>query len=357
MLIPGGLEHAGGIGRWAGYLERSWRAQALEPPLEIVDTRGHGHPGRAAAAFARALLRLIALHRERRLGVIHANLSQRGSTIRKLIVAQLARRLGVPLVIHLHGSGYHEFYDGLWPPLQRPVRAMFRGAAGVIVLGRFWAAWVADRMGLPPSSIATLYNGVPTPGGGRGQDPARPHIVLLGRIGPRKGIPELLEALASPAMASRGWRATLAGDGDLEPYRRFVAERGLADRVTLPGWLDSDAASGLLQRADILTLPSHAENFPISVIEALAAGVAVVTTPIGTTPELLVDGVSALFVPVGDAHALADTLVRLIDDAALRRRIAAAGHDVFRRELDIDALARRLAAMHAETIAAHANAS
>lgn len=350
MLVPGGLEHAGGIGRWAGYLERSWRMQGLQPPLEILDTRSHGHPGRAAGAFARALLRLISLRAQGRLGLIHANLSKRGSTVRKLIVALLARQLGVPLVIHLHGSGYHEFYDGLPPRLQRPVRAMFRQAARVIVLGRFWAGWVAERMGLPSAGIDILYNGVPAAGSGR---PAHdcPHLVLLGRIGPRKGVPELLEALASPAMAGRRWTATLAGDGALEPYRSFVAQHGLGGRVRFPGWLDGDAAAALLQSADILVLPSHAENFPMSVIEALAGGIAVVTTPVGTTPELLVDGVSALFVPVGDADALCDALVRLVDDADLRARIGTAGHEVFRRDLDIDALARRLAAMHAETIA------
>jgi glycosyltransferase involved in cell wall biosynthesis len=226
---------------------------------------------------------------------------------------------------------------------------MFRDAARVLVLGQFWADWVARTMGLPIGSIAILYNGVPARAAVRRQN-QRPHLVLLGRIGARKGVAELVEALAGPQMRARDWTATLAGDGDLEPWRALVAARGLSDRVSFPGWLDADAAAALLASADILVLPSHAENFPISIIEALAAGVAVVATPVGATPELLADGVSARFVPVGDAPALARALAELIDDPALRARIAASGHDVFRRELDIDALARRLAAMHAETI-------
>lgn len=348
MLVPGGLEHAGGIGRWAGYLQRSWQEAGLEPPLEIIDTRGHGHAGRAASSFARALLRLITLRAQGRLGLIHANLSKRGSTLRKIIVSALARLLGIPLVIHLHGSGYHEFYDPLPPRLQRPIRAMFRRAARVIVLGQFWADWVADRMDLPSHRIDILYNGVPATT--RQPRSATPHIVLLGRIGPRKGVPELLEALT--AIADRSWTATLAGDGDLEPYRSFVAEHGLAPRIHFPGWLDAEAAAALLQSADILALPSHAENFPISIIEALAASVAVVATPVGATPELLQDGISALFVPIADAEALANALLRLLDDPALRHSIAEAGHAIFRRDLDITRLARRLAQMHTETIAA-----
>ncbi len=99
-------------------------------------------------------------------------------------------------------------------------------------------------------------------------------------------------------------------------------------------------------------MPSHAENFPISIIEALAASVAVVATPVGATPELLQDGISALFVPIADAPALANALLRLLDDPALRQSIAEAGHAIFRRDLDITRLARRLAQMHTETIAA-----
>ena len=352
MLVSGSFETAGGIGRWAGYLAQAWSEQGLSPPLEIIETRADGHLRRTAAAFARALLRLVQLRARGRLGVIHANLSVRGSTGRKLIVAQIARALGVPLVIHLHGSGYHQFYAGLPRLMQGMVRAMFLEASEIIVLGAFWADWVATTLDVPRSRISILYNGVRQPTEPRPDRAGQPtHIVLLGRIGARKGVPELLDALASDIMRGRDWMATLAGDGELETFRAAVAARGLAGRVTFPGWLDVGAAARLQASADILVLPSHAENSPISIIEALAAEVAVVATPVGTTPELLTDGESALFVPVGDAPALADALARLVDDRALRNRIAAAGHRVFRDKLDIDQLARALADRHARIMA------
>lgn len=346
MLVPGGLEHAGGIGRWAGYLQAAWSKQALQPALEILDTRGTGHAGRAAVAFTRALFRLVLLRATGRLGTVHANLSKRGSTARKLIVSILAACTGMKLVIHLHGSGYDAFFAALPAVAQRRVAGMFRRADRVVVLGQNWADWVVHTLGVAPQRIEILYNGVPCPVRQPRRDgPCR--ILLLGRIGPRKGVPELLDALASPALRDRAWTAVLAGDGEFEHYRGRVAEAGLTGRVTLPGWLDGTAAADLLAQADILVLPSHAENFPISIIEALAARVAVVATPVGATPELLRDGHSALFVPVGDPVSLAGAIARLIDDPALRRSIAEAGHAVFARELDIAALARRLAALHA----------
>ena len=348
MLVPGGLEHAGGIGRWAGYLQSTWSEQGLQPPLEIIDTRGTGHAGRAAVAFTRALFRLVQLWATGRLVTVHANLSSRGSTARKLIVSVLAACTGMRVVLHLHGSGYDAFFDTLPAIAQRRVTGMFRRADRVVVLGQSWADWVVETHGVSPERVHVLYNGVPRPiRRTRSDGPCR--ILLLGRIGPRKGVPELLDALDSPTLRDRAWTAVLAGDGDLEIYRRRVAEAGLADRVTLPGWLDATEAAELLAQADILVLPSDAENFPISVIEALAARVAVITTPVGATPELLRDGHTALFVPVGDASALRDAIAQLIDDPAQRHALAEAGYGIFTQNLDIAALARRLAALHASS--------
>jgi len=345
MLVPGGLDHAGGIGRWAGYLQESWARQRLGPPLEIIDTRGSGHATGGVIAFARALVRLCRLRATGRLGTVHANLSKRGSTVRKMIVSYLAALTGMRLILHLHGSGYDAFYAGLPLIGQRLVAASFRRADRVVVLGQSWANWVIATTGVAPERVSILHNGVRRPlRQPRTAGPCR--ILFLGRLGVRKGVPELIDALASSLLAQHEWSATLAGDGDLDDAGARIERAGLAGRISLPGWLDAAAAAALLSQADILVLPSHAENFPISVIEALAAEVAVIATPVGATPELLRDGVSALFVPVGDVAALAAAIARLIEDAALRRSIAAAGHAVFAEHLDIDALAIRLAAMH-----------
>ena len=346
MLVPGGRDHAGGIGRWAGYLEDSWTVQQLQPSLALIDTRDTGHAGRAAVAFTGALARLIRLRLTGRLGAVHANLSTRGSTVRKWIVSVLTSVLGVPLVLHLHGSGYDRFYADLPGFWQRRVVGLFRRAERVVVLGQSWADWVTQTLQIAPDRVEILYNGVPLPVC-QSRVPGPCRILLLGRLGARKGVPELLAALGSPALRARAWTATLAGDGDVSGARHTVEATGLADRITLPGWLDADAAAALLAQADILVLPSHAENFPISIIEALAATVAVIATPVGATPELLVDDQSALFVPVGDVDALAAALARLIDEPDRRSAIAAAGHAVFRAQLDIDMLAVRLAALHA----------
>ncbi len=348
MLVPGGLEYGGGMGRWVGYLTQAWTSDPARPEIVVVDTRGRGSRLSGIFAFPRALLQLLGLMLGGRLALIHANLASRGSTVRKCVVTYAASWFGIPVVVHLHGAFFDRFYSGLTPFWQGFVKGMFARAAQVVVLGEVWRRFLIDRVGVDPSKIVILFNGVPAP---RAERPPRPpgapvRIVMLGRLGARKGVPELLAAFDSAPLRGRDWRATLAGDGEVEETRRRVAELGLADRIELPGWVSAERSTALLAEADILVLASHAENMPLSVLEGLAHGVAVIATPVGTTPEILDDGVSACLVPPGDAVALAHAFIRLIDDPALRQRIAAAGHEVFRQELDIARAADRLAAIY-----------
>lgn len=349
MLLPGGLEYAGGIGRWAGYLLDAWPAgKPARPEIVVVDTRNHGGKAIGILAFPLALLRLLGLLLSGRLALIHANMASRGSTIRKSIVVYAAALFGVPVIVHLHGAQFDSFYLGLSPLCQRLVRGTFARARAVLVLGEVWRRFLIDRVGVDEGKITILHNGVPPPRAPRQmRAPGAPcHIVLLGRLEPRKGVPELLSALGSEPLHARAWRATLAGDGDIEGTRRRAASLGLADRIAVPGWISAANADALLAEADILVLASHAENMPMSVLEALAHKVAVIATPVGTTPEILTDGFSVLLVPPGEVEALATALVRLIDDPAFRDEIAARGNAVFKRRLDIAIVADRLAALY-----------
>jgi glycosyltransferase involved in cell wall biosynthesis len=352
MLCPGGLEHSGGIGRWAGYVLDDWQDKQRLPRLEVVDTRGHGDWFVGAVTFGHALVRIITLGLSGRLELIHANLSVRGSSVRKCAVALVAKLIDVRLVVHLHSGRFFLFYADLPPLGQWAVRRLFHSANCVIVLGQIWADQVEGVLGVPRAKINVLYSGVRVPDRLSRDSPPDgvPHIVMLGRLGPPKGLPELLEALGSDRMRHLPWRVTVAGDGDTTPYRDITVGLEIADRVTFPGWISQDAVSQLLQEADILVLPSRSENLPVSVIEGMAHRIALVATPVGALPELLEDGVSALIVPIGDPGALSMALASLISDPALRMRLARAGHAVFLDRLELSAASASLASLYSSVM-------
>lgn len=333
VATPVGTNGQGGIDRVMATLQQALASEGevdLNPTF--VATRGTGHVAFSGLLLASFVARMLALRLAGRLDVVHLNVSSDGSTYRKLAIAAVARSFGIPYVLHLHGADYREFWSDRRPKLSEQIRIMFEGAASVIVLGRVWSDFIARRA--PNARTVIIPNATERPrlphvGGGD-----KAHILFLGRIGDRKGAPQLGEALGLMA-GNPGWRATIAGDGAVEAARLRATELGLADRVAIPGWVGPDDVSRLISEADILVLPSFSENLPVSVIEGMAAGLAVVTTPVGAVEEIITDGETGLLVKPGDVAGLAAALTRVVDDPALRARLGEAARRVHRSRLDL----------------------
>lgn len=273
-------------------------------------------PGRLSA-FGRKL-------RDDGVDLCHINLSIKGSTLRKLFYAFVCLRAGVPYVLHLHGSGYNEFFARQPGAVKSVIRWLFGNALRVIALGTVWRDFVVEDVGLPAERVVVLANAVKGPASTIAPTPAEPaRLLFLGRLGARKGVPELIEALASPAMRTLDWSATIAGDGDVTQFRERAAALGLGDRVSFPGWLDGSQAAALLAQSSILVLPSHAENLPLSMLEGMGYGLCPVVTPVGAVLDVIRDGENGLIVPVGDVQRLAEALARVVEDGDLRHRIGA----------------------------------
>src|SRR5262249_21811001 len=176
------------------------------------------------------------------------------------------------------------------------------------------------------------------------------HLLFLGYLSARKGVPELLQALASLPTMTRPWHATLAGDGPIDEFRKLAKNLGILAKVSFPGWVDEARVRALCGHADLLVLPSHAEGLAMSVLEGMSHGLAVIATPVGAHPEVIEPEVSGLFVPPGDAPALAGALGRVINDESLRERLGRGGRERFLAEFAVRVYASRLTNLHARLL-------
>lgn len=272
--------------------------------------------------FLHAILRVTFACVARRCDVLHVNVASSGSTFRKLVLGTIADACRIPYILHLHGAEYREFWTSRGRLAGAVIDRFFRRAAAVIVLGETWKDFVSERVPDAAARINILPNATRAPDLLRSpRESGEVVIAFLGQLGPRKGVPQLVSALAALS-GDASWRAVLAGDGDLEGTRDLLRSLGLADRVDVPGWVDPARVDEILRGADIFTLPSLAENLPMSIIEAFAYCVPVVCTPVGSVPEMVEDGRTGLLVPPGDSEALADALQRLVSDAGLRQTLA-----------------------------------
>ena len=322
IVLTPGVGGLGGISRMMDNVEDELRARSDDTILvRFISTRGDIRYLKPLV-FLQAMLRVGFSCAAGRCDLLHVNLASSGSTFRKLVLGSIADACGVPYVLHLHGAEYREFWASRGRLVSTLINRFFRRAASVIVLGKAWEDLVNQRVPEAAARIVILPNATRAPDLSPTALKADGIVIaFLGQLGRRKGIPELVSALSSlPRTLS--WRAVLGGDGDLQEARNRVRELGLADRVEIPGWVGPERVDGILRRADIFALPSHAENLPMSIIEAFAYGVPVVSTPVGSVPEMIEDGQNGLIVPVGDRDALADALLRLMQDKKLRETLA-----------------------------------
>jgi glycosyltransferase involved in cell wall biosynthesis len=343
VVTPLGKDGRGGIDRLMDEL-RVILGDGSYSDIDVLFSTSRG-PGSIALSPFYLLGSILALVRRKiagRIDVAHINLSQDGSAYRKIVVAEACRRLRIPYVLHLHGSHFHHFWDGASPWFDRILTRLFSDSARTLVLGTVWAKYIASKAPAAAPRIEIFPTATRDVVIDRPKTKSGPvSIFFSGRHGARKGVWELTAALGKLA-GDPNWRATLTGDGEFEKTRKLVDELGIANVVSIPGWIDANAFENLLNQADILALPSLDENLPLSVVEAFARGIAVVCTPVGALPDIVKHEETGLFVEPGDIDGLAASLDRLIRDPLLRERLARNGRDVYEERLNLATYAKRL---------------
>lgn len=172
----------------------------------------------------------------------------------------------------------------------------------------------------------------PVPLGGRGR-----RLLYTGRLAVAKGLPVLLESIAQLKSLHPDLELLIVGDGgDRRDLEAQVQRLAIADQVTFLGYQSQAEVRQWLQQVDVFVLPSFAEGVPVSLMEAMAAGLPVVTTRIAGVAELVEDGSSGFLVPPGDSQTLGDRLHRLLVDPELRHRFGQAGRAKVQREFNLE---------------------
>ncbi len=343
--VPGGCENGGGIGRLVGYITHT--ARQAGATHFVTDTRGsHWSPAMSPLRLLGAVLTMAKDRIAAPARIHHIHVAGRGSTSRKLILTEAARWLGCSHMLHLHDYDYAGDFAARSPRQQSLIRRMFQNADCVVALGERDRVTLTTLLGVEHDRVVIVHNCVPDPGVRKPPVGETPLIVFLGRLSERKGVPELLQAFSHPAMKDLRWRAVLAGDGPVEDYRHQAIAMGLSDRVEMPGWLSADKAQALCAGADILVLPSHAEGLAMAVIEGLSHGLAVVTTRVGAHEEVISDGKTGVFVPVGDKDALAAALAKLVTDPEIRTELSAKGRAHYLTHFSMQAYMRSMGKLY-----------
>lgn len=336
VACPLGLGGRGGIDRMMAQVHQSLSNRRVEG-IDILFKQSWGESvGVVSVFYFIGFLLTALLHRASgKIVILHLNVASNGSTFRKMTIATIARLVGIRYVIHLHGARFREFYAASRPFLKKRIGSFFRKSTATVVLGSPWKKFIEEEGIRTKGDLYVIPNAVGGRPDKRFTEKAVIDILFLGVIGERKGVWVLLEALSY--ISELPWRAVLAGNGEIAKAQEMSKTYGIDSMVTIPGWKDAESIERLLYESDILVLPSFAENLPMSVIEGMAAGAAIVTTPVGATLDIITNASNGLIVPPGSSGDLAEALKTLILDENLRRRLSVAAQSYQREKLNIEA--------------------
>jgi glycosyltransferase involved in cell wall biosynthesis len=239
-------------------------------------------------------------------------------------VCALLRRAKKPYVLVLHGGNLPDF------ACRAPERVekLLRSAARVTTPSRY----LLSQMHRFRSDIELVPNALPLESFRfRVREAPRPRLVWV-RAFHRTYNPSLAPRVVA-LLAKRFPDVTLTmagrdkGDGSLDETRRAAGELGVSSRIAFPGPVAPRDVPALLDEADVFVNTTDVDNTPVSVLEAMASGLPVVTTDAGGIPWLLEDGRDALLVPRGDAAAMARAVTRVLEEGGLARRLSLAGRE------------------------------
>lgn len=335
-------------------------------PLYVSDGRLEARIARAGrragvrvvpAAFRRAF-------REHRPSVLHSHFGYRGWA--DLV---LARRYGLAHVVTFYGHDV-TMYPRTWPVWRRRYDELFAAADMILCEGPYMSSSIV-ALGCPENKIRIQRLGVELdrlPCRPRELAPGEPvRVLVAGAFRPKKGIPSALEAVAAARAAGLDLRVTVIGGsngsaGEEEERLRIedvVRKRRLGNCVAFSGMVPYEDLIAAIKSHHIFLSPSVTApdgdsegGAPVTIIEAAASGMPVVSTTHCDIPQVVEDGRTGLLAPEGDQEALAHCLSRLAGDPGLWPRMGVAAGELARRDFDVRRCAAQLVGAYREAVCA-----
>ena len=262
----------------------------------------------------------------------------------------VGRTLGVPVILTAHGWNFTPGIAAGPAMMYRQIERLAGPLSSKIITVSEYDRQLALQAGIVgEDKLVTVYNGMadiaPQLRARPGQSPVR--LVMVARFGAQKDHPTLLRALAG--LLDHPWEIDLIGDGELMGQTQaMAAELGLANRIHFLG--QRRDVDELLARAQASILATNWEGFPLSILEAMRAGLPVVATEVAGIAESVRDGETGYLVPRGDVEVLRDRIRRLLADADLRTRLGANGRKRFEGHFTLPLFVQNTLAVYEEVV-------
>lgn len=311
--------HRGGIG---GVL--AVYANHIRPFNYIATFRPYKHKVKYLPYFALKYVWFVGtLLFDRNIEIVHIHGSADGSFVRKYLLFLTAKKIfRRKIIYHIHAGRYIRFYQNSHPIVKACIRQFVEGSDLVICLSEEWRRQFTQTF---PSVNVRVLGNVVEPFVVNQTATIKPegqplNVLFLGLIGDNKGIFDILTMMGTHRVELNGkLKLTIGGNGETDRLKQAIKHHHLESMVNFVGWVTGEQKQRLLQESDVYLLPSYSEGLPVSILEAMSAGLAILSTPVGGIPEIIVDGLNGYLVKPGDQETFYQRIMTFITNPELVR--------------------------------------
>lgn len=270
---------------------------------------------------ARAIYTILAFLRFRiiykKYDLFHIHVASYGSTFRKAKYVNFLKKHGKKVIMHIHGAAYMDFYSKLSDKRKKYVADVLNICDRVIALSDEWKDRFERTFGL--KNCISIPNGIDTDEfkcAITSEGEYTNNFLLLGRLGKRKGVYDLVDAVEIISKLHPEVRLYMAGDGEIDQVKELVNRKNLQNNIEVVGWVDFAGKIELLKKVATIILPSYNEGLPMAILEGMAAGKAIISTKVGAIPEVVKEE-NGFIIPPGDVSALVETMKKCLKNTGM----------------------------------------
>lgn len=249
--------------------------------------------------------------------LVHVHTASYFSWWRNVIYMLISKVLGKKVVFHVHNAIDRFYYEESKKIGRIGIKLSLRVPNQVITLSKGIASMIAPFTNTP---ITPVYNGVNTEIFENIKEWKVINILFAGAVGHEKGTFDLLKAISKIPKHKIKFKCIIVGRGKVEEGKKIVKELGIEDIVTFTGEISEDEKNDFYRKSHIFCLPSYGEGQPISILEGFASGMAIISTTVGSIPEIIKTNNGILVTP-GDLNAISESILSLTENIDKLKKI------------------------------------
>lgn len=343
LMLGPALSVKGGITTVEQFYLEAWDS-ALGYDLRHIGTFVDGSKFLKFLTFIKALAEFCYQLLVWKPNILHIHFSWKASFYRKSFFVILAKLFQIKIILHCHASRFHVFYEEANKPTRNFIHWVLNSSDRILVVSRQWLNYFSK---LPiETPVQILYNPVVCPT--KIQDSVRgvPIILSLGRLGERKGTYDILAAIPLVLKKFPNAEFWLGGDGEIDKVQSILSDKSWIDRVRILGWVSAQEKERVLQEATIFLLPSYNEGLPLAILEAMAYGLPVISTPVGGIPEAVLDNETGFLVQPGNSGDIAEKIELLLSNSELCQKVGFNARRYVMEKFEVNVILQQLVSIY-----------